>query len=195
MTSNRFTPTGVRVVCSNTLHAVIPSYDSDTGAMSGGSKSAGFAVPHTKGMKDRLDDARDAFKQYVAAQDAHRQLINRTAARELTSDEVKAFLLECYVKDYGGIPVEPDDAKGVSKRQRAVDAVSAMAGRFYREEPIAGHNAWNAFNAYSGWLQHDRSSQQTLSIASAESALNSQLFGGTSKRTQEAFALAVTLAS
>jgi hypothetical protein len=66
-----------------------------------------------------------------------------------------------------------------------------MLERFDREEQIAGATAWNAFNAYTGWLQNDRSIRVADADAREDRRVGLNLFGKNAERTSAAFQRAI----
>lgn len=188
-TSLRLTPTSVRIVCSNTLHAVIPD---ETGKRKGAAYTdAAFVATHTGNIMNRMEEARQALGLYVTATEETRKLIDVLAAREVNSDEVKSFLLECYARDFGSIPVDPKNEKDVKAREKASTAIGRMIQGFESESGIAGTTAWNLFNAYSGHCQHVTRLKDA--DKAREAAAHSNLFGLGAARTSAAFRKALKL--
>jgi len=183
MTAVRMTPTSVRVVCSNTLHAVIPD-----GIGSANKETAGFTTSHTGNLMSRLDEAKRALRLYSHAIESSREAMDKLAADEWTSERIQRFLLESYELDFGKIPESPTQGSG---RLKAMSAIGSMLERFEREEQIAGATAWNAFNAYSGWLQNDRSIRVADADAREDRRVGLNLFGKNAERTSAAFQRAI----
>jgi len=165
--SFRAVPTTRRLVCQNQLHSM----------MSG---KAQFTIRHTASALDRVAAARQTIAAYEKAQTVLREQVTTLASRNVTREQVQEFWLESYQRDFGGIPVQPKDDKEQAQRDRAHEAVNKMADRFDRERDVAGASAWNAFNAYSGWVQHDR---RTRSADRTEGTL----FGASARFTSSAF--------
>ena len=193
-TALRCTPTTVRVVCSNTLHMVIPRMDS-TGQQVVGGTPAAFTIRHMGNLQERVAEAREALKNYGQRLQQNRDLIDALAVRDLGSKQVERFFLECFTEHFGAVADNPKDGKQQRHRDKAMDCIRACVKRFEAEQSLAGPTAWNAFNSYSGWLQHDRSVRIKNPVAAAESRLHSNLFGENAERTVDAFTLALHLAS
>ena len=175
--SFRALPTSIRVVCQNTLHAAL-----------GRKSQVGYTIRHTSKAMDRVSEARRALGLYQKEQDAHRENIQTLADRDVSREQIQAFWLESYQRDFGAVPVNPSDSTEERRRDRAMEAVNKMAERFDRERDLAGASAWNALNAYTGWVQHDRPTR------SDRKELN--LLGNSSKMTSDAFGKALaTLAA
>jgi len=176
----RITPTSVRVVCSNTMHQVIPR--SDTGELLGSAVS----FKHTSNIMDRIEEARHALAVYGKTLESFKTMANDLSKRAVTSDEVKSFFLESYTADFGEIPINPQDKNQERARLRALDAFSMFARRFDDEREIAGSSAWNMINAYSGLVQHDKKGRGKVDVARVESRSESNLLGLNQDRTQKA---------
>lgn len=191
-TSLRCTPTTVRVVCSNTLHLVIPRQESGTGSVPG--QTAAYICRHTAKLAGRVDEARQALRMYGNTLAANRSMIDELAARDVTSDSVKRFFLEAFAKQFGAVADSPTTKPEKKHREAAMDCVRRCVETFEREESLAGANAWNAMNGYTNWLQHGQKVRRKDAAAAAESRLASNLFGVNADRTHDAFRLAFTLA-
>jgi broad specificity phosphatase PhoE len=72
-------------------------------------------------------------------------------------------------------------------------AIAAMVGRFEGDRQVAGATAWNAMNAYTGWLQNDRPPRGKDPARAREKQVHSRLFGVDADRSLEAFAVALAL--
>lgn len=187
MTGFRATPTTIRVVCSNTLHAVIPRFESESQRLKS-LKPAAFVCKHTGNIQERVEEAQRALQLYSKSIEEQHQLIDQVAARDVSREDVQQFFLECYTTDFGAIPTEEG-----RKRTNALKAVSSMCDRFDREREVCGATAWTAMNAYTGWLQHDRPSKFKDTDRAKETRLQTNLFGSGADRTTQAFKRALQL--
>jgi len=187
-TPMRCIPTSVRVVCSNTLHMVIPD-----GIGNGRVRTAGCAIRHTKHSADRIDQARKALGLYQEALSGTRQILDTLGARDVNSEALKAFWASCYVEEVGDIPLEAKNGHDEGKIIRAQSAMAAMFMRFEREKELAGTTAWNAFNAFTGWAQHDKPTREKNSDAARLSRTESTLFGERADVTHRALMRAVKM--
>lgn len=169
--SFRAVPTTTRLVCQNQLRSMMHSHST-------------FTIRHTSSAMDRLEQARQTIVHYEQAQEELIAQVRTLADRQVTREQVQEFWLESYQRDFGGIPVEPKDDKEQAKRDRALDAVNKMAERFDRERDVAGTTAWNAFNAYSGFVQHDRRVRKA-------DRTEGNLFGASARFTDKAFSKAL----
>lgn len=187
-TSMRATPTTIRVVCSNTLHAVIPQRENRSSV-----RSAAFVARHTANVAERVEEARQAIGAFMRGIDETRELANFLSSREASRADVQRFFLEAYSRDFGAIPSNPKNAREETTKTKAQTAFLAMARRFESEAPTAGANWWNVFNAYSGMLQHDKPIRGESK--NREARFSSNVFGINADRTGDAFALALNMAS
>lgn len=179
-TGFRCTPTTVRVVCSNTLHMVIPGSERSKFAY----RPQSYVVKHTRNLMERVEEAKAALGLYNKSVDNHRELIDTLTLKDVNSDLVKKFWLECYVRQFGEVDMNPKDTKGVRAKEKALEAMAACQKRFDIEGSKFGSNAWIMLNAYTGWVQNDRTSKGRD---------HSNLLGTNSDRTSEAFSYALSV--
>jgi phage/plasmid-like protein (TIGR03299 family) len=185
-TALRITPTTIRVVCSNTLHMVIPRYESEKGKST--FRSAAYAVTHTGDLKSKVQAAREALQRFGKATETTRGIITALSAKEVNSEEFKAFFLEAYARDFGQINLNPVTDKEVRHKEKAIKAFRQVERRFETEKVIAGTTLWNAMNSYTGWVQNDRSVN-----LSQERKTSMKLFGVDADRSSSAFEQAMAL--
>jgi phage/plasmid-like protein (TIGR03299 family) len=188
-TAIRCTPTTIRVVCSNTLHAVIPRYEKGklTKAVPGC-----FVANHLGDVRQKVEQAKGALELYGKSIKGTRALIDAAAAKDLKREDVQRFFLECYTRDFGPIASNPKDAAEERARTKAQEACLKVSERFDRERELAGATAWNAFNAYTGWSQNDRRFWKNQA-KEQERQIGSKLFGQDSERAIETLVAALAL--
>jgi phage/plasmid-like protein (TIGR03299 family) len=177
----RCIPTSVRVVCSNTLHLSL-----------GRGSRIGYTFRHTSGIELKAEEIKRALGLYGKSLESTRTRIDALSAKDVKREDVQAFFVEAYSRDFGPIPTTPTTDAEKSARERAADAYRAYARRFDRERDIAGATAWNAFNAYSGWLQHER----PVKVAAgrrAEARNEYRMLGDDAERTNAAFEQALAM--
>ena len=191
-TGFRCTPTMIRVVCANTLHAVIPNYE---GGHLKNLAPNSFSCVHSGKLTERIEQAKAALSLYGKSVETQRELIDVCAAKDVNRADIQQFFLECYTKDFGGIADKPVGGKEERRRAKAMDGFNLFANRFDSESAMSGANAWTLFNSYSGYIQHDRGSRLKDPAKRAEAKLSSNLFGTVADKTIDAFAKALTLAS
>lgn len=188
-TALRCTPTSVRVVCSNTLHLVIPQRE---GRGASKARPASYVANHLGKIQDKIEDAKQALGLYNRAIKSTREIIDALAAKHVNSDTVKQFFLECYVRDFGPIVVNPKTAAETKARDKSQDAFLKFSARFESEKKIAGDTAWNCFNAYTGWSQNDRKFWKNAD-KEAERRVSSKLFGQDAERATDSLNVAISL--
>jgi len=190
----RCTPTTIRVVCSNTLHMVIPRSDSEGRATS--LRQAGsFVAIHSGNLADKIEEAKATLGLYGKSLDSTREVIDSLAAKDVNHEMVQKFFLECYVRDFGAIPANPTTRSEEGKRKRALESYEKFGTRFDSEKAIAGATVWNAFNSYTGWLQNDRAVRIKDDDRRREQKTSSVLFGTNADRTTASLSAALNLVS
>lgn len=176
----RVTPTEVRVVCSNTMHMVIPR--TDTGEL----MSSAIAIRHTKNVMVRVEEARNALKHYADTMRKNREVVDKLIATDVNTEQVQRFFLESYTTDFGEIPDNPKKKVEENRRNRALSAYDSFCRRFDDEKVVAGTNAWNMLNAYTGLVQHDQKARGSDDVDRLEKRVYRNLFGLNQDRTQNA---------
>jgi len=190
MTATRFTPTTVRVVCKNTLSMVVPMNDA---ADRGGSvkvNQACYVARHMGDMKQKVAEIQAALGLYCERLEDNREMITHLAAREMNNEQVHRFLLECYTRHFGAIPGNPQCEADQKVYDKAMESLTKMIIRFEKESPVGGSTAWNAMNAYTGWLQHDRYKRDGQWN---DRQISANLFGVNAERSSEAMAMALSM--
>ncbi len=177
----RVTPTTVRVVCSNTLHSVIPYKDS------GELRQGSISIRHTVNVMDRIEEVKAALAQFSTAIDSTKNVMETLAKKEVNSDEVKQFFMDCYQSMFCEIPVNPKDKYESNRREKAMSAYGSFSKRFDEEKAIGGTTIWTAFNSFSGLVQHDQKAKGQDDADRLEKKVDSNIFGLSQERTQAAF--------
>lgn len=187
----RVTPTTIRVQCENTLDMVVPR---GAGAALGNSA---ISMRHTVNVMQRVKEAQRALKNYTRSLDKFRKVVDTLVKVDVKSDDVKQFFMDCYTHDFGEIPMNPSDAWEDRRRMKAMDAYNSFSVRFDDDRKIAGTNLWNAFNAYSGLVQHDRKARGSSDAHRIETRAVQNLFGLNQTRTiaalQHAYKMALAV--
>jgi phage/plasmid-like protein (TIGR03299 family) len=129
--------TNVRVVCQNTLTAALR-----------GAKNV-HKVRHTTNWKDRMAEAQKTLVEARSYWGEIRAAAQHLAATSVTRVEVGAFLEAMFPKK--------EDAKrtGANDNARARVAELMETGRGTNIPGVKG-TAWGLLNAYTEWLQYDR---------------------------------------
>jgi phage/plasmid-like protein (TIGR03299 family) len=173
-------PTDIRVVCRNTLSAVIG--DLDTGDW----KGAAIRVNHTGELSRKLDEARVAIREYRSICQRSRDLYGRLADTPVGEDAAVEYFSGQYAAAF-----QAWDGTGEKKQQTRLKnqqkAAAAFLERFRSEaKQFGGTTAWLALNAWTGYVQHDRRAIGKTDAEARESRLRSQLFGVGARRSQGA---------
>ena len=189
LTALRVTPTTVRVVCSNTLHAVIP--DEAKGECRTSVPSLAFS--HTANMKQRVEQAKSSLLMMHESVSETRELADYMSTQDVRTKELVGYFCACYERDFGAIPIAAETPAEHRAKLKAHAAFDSMTERFDNDINLSGANWWTAFNAYSGWMQHDQRNCTTEN--QVENQMYSNLLGSNASRTQAAFEAACQLAS
>jgi len=185
--SLRITPTTIRVVCSNTLHMVIPTDEKTL-------KESAFVLRHTSNLKDRIADVKQALKTYAKTTEGMKKVMSAMSKVEVNQADLEKFFFDCYQVAIDPIPENPVTKVDMNKRARAMSAFQSFSKRFDDESTVAGTSAWNMFNAFSGLVQHDRKARGTDDTDRVEKKAADNLFGLAQKRTQTALRMAWKMA-
>jgi len=177
--SFRVTPTTIRVVCSNTLHCVIPRWEN--GSLTDGS----FSIQHRANIKTRVKEARASIDRYSKAVTATKEMIDVMAEKPVNVDDLKNFFATCYSQQYHKIPDVVASTADQRAQDRARDAFGAFMRRFDDEKDVSGITAWNMYNAWSGVVQHDKKARGGDDTDRIERRAQSNLFGLNNRRTQQ----------
>lgn len=177
----RATPTGVRVVCSNTLHAVIPR--GDTGELG----ESAITLRHTVNLMDRVTEAKEALKNYQKTQDVAKQLMDTMSKKPVSNDDLRRFFFDSYTADFGELTMNPTTKKEDRAKSRALSAYDSFSQRFDDERELTRASWWGAFNAYSGLVQHDSKARGKDEMDRLAKRENSNLFGLNAVRTVNAW--------
>lgn len=193
-TALRCTPTTVRVVCSNTLHMVIPGWEPERRSSAWrNAKTAGFVACHTGDVRKKVEAAKQALELYGRCRQKTTERIGWLASQDWNSEEVSRFLVQVYATTIEPIPTSPKTKDERNACDKAKVAIKQMQKRFEIDEQRFGANAWTAVNAFTAWQQHDRDVRFRDPVKARDARLQAALFGDTSARSVEAFALALTI--
>ncbi len=179
-TAIRATPTTVRVVCSNTLHMVIPDNERE---LSSRIKPTAFQISHVGDPRKRIEEAKMVLGLYGRTLDTTREFIDQLAAKDVSRESVKRFWLEAYTRTIGPIADVPATATEKKARETALEAMNWVSGRFEQELDLAGATAWNAANAFTAWLQHGKESRLKDPTKIQDQKLGSNMFGTAQDKT------------
>lgn len=188
-TAFRLDWTSVRVVCSNTLHLVLPE------AMGGRRRSSGIGVSltHRGDIMSRVTEAKKRLGLYGHAVEHTKSLCDELASKDINAAELQEFFIKAYSANVERIPTNPETAKQQRSYEKAMRTWNMVEAEFAKEELIVGANRWAAFNAYTGVLQHKMGGRLKDESRNAETRLNGRLFGTSYARTSKAFEIALSV--
>ena len=101
-------------------------------------------------------------------------------------------MVQVYATTIEPIPTNPKTKDEKNSFDKAAVAIKQMLKRFDLEAQKVGPSAWVAVNAFTGWQQHDKDGRFRDPVKAQEAKLQATLFGDSSSRSVEAFALALT---
>jgi len=104
-------PTGVRVVCQNTLRLATARI---AGSRSKSPLEAGFRIRHTAGVRRALEDVAAAYTKTKASIDVTRHAYEHLARAPITEKMIATVLDQSFKRD-AGAPSEADRAAGMRK--------------------------------------------------------------------------------
>lgn len=190
--SIKVTPTTIRVVCSNTLHAVLDN------------KVAAWSCNHLGDVGGKIEAAKLGLRHYEQTTKINQELQQRLAEVRWTSDDALKLFAAEYSREFGVATDEELkslDAKlrriAEKRVERQERAAKQFLARFNREQSELGvkGSAWLALNAWTGFVQHDNTAKSNNTIDDrAEQKQASQLFGLSARRGVKALATAQELA-
>jgi phage/plasmid-like protein (TIGR03299 family) len=193
----RVTPTTIRVVCSNTLHMVIPHEDGTA------PESAAIAIRHSGKIADKMEQARLALEYYQVRLAQNRELYEAMAEKRIERRqalELFASAYSCYWKVASEEDLKSNDKRtqdlAKNRNKRMDTAAQAFLARYDSDKAKLGlqDSPWLAFNAMSGYLQHEKATRGASDKVRVENRIESNLFGLNATRTQEVLAASLALA-
>lgn len=165
-----FTP--IRVVCQNTLNL----------ALKGRGQGEGITLRHTANVLRNVQNAQNALGLAIRFYDTMGETMNILAQSRITREAFKA-----YVKTL--IP----DNENAERHTRTDNIRESIADRFFNGKGNQGRSLWDAVNAVSEYVDHDRSARGT-GLEQVSNRLESQWFGSGAKLKAEAWDLALDTA-
>lgn len=197
--SIRVTPTTVRVVCSNTLHMVIPNDDYATRP-----ETAAISIRHSGKIADKLEQAKKALAYYSDTLRRNREMFEAMQSKRFTRDQSLQLFSDSYAAFWDvATPEELTSVDAETKRiaanrmKRMREASDAFLARYDAEQKAlgGGETAWSMFNAMTGFIQHDKTARGKDDAARVERRVESNLFGINSTRTHKVLATALALSA
>ena len=194
----RVTPTTVRVVCSNTLHMVIPRSEGER------PESAAITIRHSGKISDKLEQARNALKYYGSILQRNRDIFDAMQSQAVEREQVVKLFADTYAAFWE--VATPDELASQSKevRRNAENRLARMqkASTLFlerydseKQELGLGDTLWTAFNAMTGFIQHDKAPRGKDDSDRIERRRESNLFGINATRPHEVLAGSLALAS
>ena len=142
----------VRVVCQNTLSAALKS------------RTNVVKIRHTENFKLRVRDAQKTLELATAYFDDLQGLMNKLAAQPMNKDEMVKFtevLLPTPAREAVIVGATAGVVNANDPSTRLINTRSAIVGLFDRGAGNRGQNRWDALNAVTDYVDHERSSRKT----------------------------------
>lgn len=191
LTSLTVTPTTIRVVCSNTLHMVVAGSDAHAAP-----QTAAISIGHMGDLQSKVAAARNALAHYKHSLNYTKHQMEKLADTTVGHQELLSFFTELYDNHITATLDKTHSDKVSSRRkERAGQSFLTFMDRFEQEETLAGASWWNAMNAYTGMLQHDRKLRGKDENDKVEKRVHMNLLGINTVRAHDALTLALQLAS
>lgn len=196
--SIRVTPTTVRVVCSNTLHMVVPREEGIQ------SESAAITIRHSGKISDKLEQARHALKYYGSVLARNKEMFDLLQGKKLDREQGLALFAKTYASNWETATQEELNSADKKERRLAENrltrmekACKAFLSRREQEASITGDrdSAWAWMNAMTGYIQHDVVARGSDDSARVERRVDSNLFGLNCQRTNSVLNEVLALAS
>lgn len=180
--SIQLVPTDIRVVCANTLQAVIGDFESNN------VKRAAISIRHIGDVSEKLVEARNALREYNEIKERNREWYYKMSQTKFDEDRAEDFFIAQYATSFQAYHKEAATEKVQERRfQRQMIACQKFKERLNREaNQFGGISAWLALNAWTGYVQHDHNPPKNAEVA--EKRQYSQLFGTVANRTSGALA-------
>jgi len=173
--SLRVTPTTVRVVCSNTLHMVIPDRVSDRRVT-----NFGVSLKHNGNIMQRVDQVREVLASFSQTTEQFKDAATSLQRQQVKPHQLNELFARWWQRDFRPIPSGDALSNRQQGRIRKVrEASDKYIARFEHEAltTSSGTSLWTAVNAYTGLLQHD------LGSVDSEARLSRNLFGTNAQRS------------
>lgn len=196
----RVTPTTIRVVCSNTLHMVVP-YAEDFAKRP---ESAAICIRHTGKIADKLEQAKQALAYYGDTLRRNRELFELMQEKRMDREQSVKLFADTYAA-FWEVATPEELSSGDEKIRNTAESrtermrkASAVFIKRYEAEQLKlglGETVWAAFNAMSGFVQHDKTARGKDDVDRVARRVESNLFGVNAARTHEVLAHSLALAS
>ena len=171
------TPTGIRVVCKNTMNAAL-------------SDSRIVKLKHTRNVKERVVIAQECLGVALDNIDKLETSINTLAGSNVTVSDVQGFFLKVYQTYYSPIVTNPTTKSEQRAHTRAINTIAKWSTNMdddkQRIKGIEG-TTWAAVNAVTQWADHERTVRVNDNRSEAESRVESNLYGSSAKFKRHVF--------
>jgi phage/plasmid-like protein (TIGR03299 family) len=176
-------PTGVRVVCANTLR------------WSERDLTRGISFTHTGDLQSKIKAAKMALGLAREEIAKFQTQVDKLVATRLSQKELDAYLEQCADVTIGRLDTagmsEEHKVKVAERRSKVIEAWKVNFQNERQTLAGIGGTAWAAYNAVSEWQDHERG--RYLSIEESPARVASNLFGVSHREKSEVLRLALNL--
>jgi phage/plasmid-like protein (TIGR03299 family) len=153
-------PTGIRVVCANTLRIAMDQPNA-------------YRIAHKGNMEDKLADLYDAIA--AAKQDSRvfEDKVRYLANQGMTRDTLRDYYSLMYNKYFTQI----NDDSADRDVKKMIETTLKWENRFEIEANVAGNNLWNAFNSITFFVEHTMPTRGRTDAQRRENRLHTNMFG------------------
>jgi phage/plasmid-like protein (TIGR03299 family) len=169
----RLIPTSIRTVCSNTLHL----------ALGQAGPAEGLTIYHQESLERRVKEAREKLGIITERVDIFGEQIQTLARKQMNQEQLTTYFTTL-VKD-----------RSEKQQKQLLEAFSENFERDTNTLPGMRGSFWAAFNSVSEWADHGATVRGKNDAQRADARLFSNWFGVSASVKQDAFSLALSMAS
>lgn len=179
----RIMPTAVRVVCWNTLSIALSR---------AAASKVGVMFRHTKGITERVKEAREALGLMVTQFDAMDEAFHRFIEKPLTVDQGTDYFADV-LRRTDAIAKVDDDAKDSEPKNSLKTLLDLWQNDNHNLIGGMGRTLWGAMNAVTQWVDHERGGRGESENDQDRSRLDSAWFGVGATYKSRAYAKALAI--
>ena len=163
--------TSVRVVCNNTFNAAVAE----------GSRA--FSVRHTRNMMNKIKTNFDVLQWSNEATDTTFAIYSQMLNYKMSADKAKDFIDGIFE-----VTSKVDASGSRESSTRAINNAEQVFDLFRNGAGNEGKTAYDIFNAFTDYADHERSTRVTDGSNRQENVFSSAVFGSGNKLKQQVFA-------
>ena len=163
-------PTGIRVVCKNTMDMVLAQ------------TAESLTIKHHGDILTKMDQARDIITKYRETGSLFKAQVQGLANRSISHDELRSFFYAVYTKFWEPIPHSPVNEKEEDVYKKAGTTIMTWEDIFEKETLEIPASPWVAVNAVTNYIQHRKAARGRQ--ATPESRAYTNLIGSSAKTSK-----------